>query len=152
MKPLVYLAGPMTGLKFDKANDWRLQVNKDCALAGIDCVSPMRGKQNLKNGEIINPSYRDRLSNPMAIVTRDYFDVARATAIFVNFLGSTTISIGTVAEMAWAYMMHKPVIVAMEKDSLYAAHPFMLLFARFVERDLESATQLLIEVVKGGVE
>ena len=40
----VYLAGPITGLTYDGATDWRHAVAADLNSVGIKGLSPMRGK------------------------------------------------------------------------------------------------------------
>lgn len=95
---LVYLAGPITGLTWGESTDWREYVKNY-----ISTLSPLRGKQRLREiaGNIpIMDSYEDHpLTTAKGINTRDYNDVKRADAIFVNFLGAKKVSIGTVMEI-----------------------------------------------------
>ena len=44
----VYLAGPITGLTYDGATDWRAYAKARLAKFGIQAVSPMRAKEFLK--------------------------------------------------------------------------------------------------------
>src|SRR5260221_181803 len=43
----VYLAGPITGLDYAGATDWRNEAKLQLALEGITGLSPMRGKEYL---------------------------------------------------------------------------------------------------------
>lgn len=127
---LVYLAGPITGVTYDGCTEWRTWV-KDNVDEDILTLSPMRGKQYIKerskNG-FVEMSYEDsHLSSAKGINTRDYNDVRRADAIFVNFLGATKVSIGTVMEIAWARAFNIPVVCVMEKDNIH--HHSMLDYA-----------------------
>ena len=103
----VYLAGPITGLTYGETTNWRKVATKDFKPYGIDAYSPMRNKDYLDNGEVIAPvQTRDLskiLSTNKAIVTRDYDDVSGCDVVLVNLLGAQKVTIGTVAEMAWAY-------------------------------------------------
>ena len=118
-KPLVYLAGPITGLSYGDATDWREKVASKLAAAGIKGLSPMRAKDYLKDVKeftMDGEAYRavNILSSNRGIVTRDRWDATRADAILVNFLGATRVSIGTVMEIAWGDLARVPVVCAME--------------------------------------
>lgn len=122
-KFLVYLAGPITGLSYDGCTEWRTWVKENID-EEILTLSPMRGKQYIKerseNG-VVDMSYEDtHLSSAKGINTRDYNDVRRADAIFVNFLGAKIVSIGTVMEIAWARAFSIPVVCVMEKDNIHS--------------------------------
>lgn len=130
MSNLVYLAGPITGCKYEECTDWRKQV-RDRVGPHIKTYSPMRGKEHLKEkseGTVIQDNYSDdMLANVKGINTRDYNDCRRADAIFVNFLGAHRVSIGTVMEIAWARALQIPVVCVMEKDNMH--HHSMLDYA-----------------------
>ena len=119
---LVYLAGPITGVSYGECTEWREKV-KEMVDDSISTLSPMRGKQFIKersNGMGIEMAYEDSpLASNKGINTRDYNDVRRADAIFVNFLGAEKVSIGTVMEIAWARAFSIPVVCVMEKDNIH---------------------------------
>jgi nucleoside 2-deoxyribosyltransferase len=115
----VYLAGPVTGLHYDGAQDWRDKAQDALALAGVKAFSPLRSKQYLRAvGELqaTAEGYGDlsAMSTPRGIMTRDRFDATRADALLVNLLGATRVSIGTCMEIAWADLARIPVVVAIE--------------------------------------
>lgn len=134
-RPIIYAAGSMAGLEWDKANDWRQwlrMVMYDCEVR-----SPMRGKEALRALQTI-PNASESLgesagikgldaavSSQHGIMVRDYYDVSTCDILFVNLLYATTVSIGTVSEIAWAYAFRKPVILVMEEKGVHA-HPFVL--------------------------
>lgn len=129
-KFLVYLAGPITGVSYEGCTNWRKDV-KERIHWQINTLSPMRGKQYIaersKDG-VVAMSYEDSaLSSVKGINTRDYNDVRRADAIFVNFLGADRISVGTVMEIAWARAFSIPVVCVMEKNNIH--HHSMLDYA-----------------------
>jgi nucleoside 2-deoxyribosyltransferase len=93
---LVYLAGPIGGLSYNEATNWRDQAATDLAPFGIKCLSPMRGKDYLREEAILKGTgYDDTLlSNNRAIVTRDRMDVTNCDALLMNLLGAPQVSIG----------------------------------------------------------
>lgn len=117
MKRSVYLAGPISGLTYANATDWR-RYSKDF-LKGYNIVGldPLRGKDYLINETSIADKYdAHTMSTSRAIMVRDYFDCNNVGLILANFLGAKRISIGTVMECAWAYSARIPLILCMEKS------------------------------------
>jgi nucleoside 2-deoxyribosyltransferase len=122
----VYLAGPISGLTYDDAEDWRNSVRTQLKHKGIDCYSPLRNKQHLRNIGIIEQSYASTpLSTDRGIMTRDHWDCQTADLIFVNLLGTTRVSIGTVMEIAWGFAYRKPIVLVMEKENNLHDHPMI---------------------------
>jgi len=122
----VYLAGPITGLSWGEATDWREKVKADLKEVGITCYSPLRAKTYLshldgQNGHIADSYSKEisPLSTPKGIITRDRWDATRCDVLFVNFLGAKKVSIGTVLEIAWADNSGKPIVVVMEPDNIH---------------------------------
>lgn len=118
MSLLIYAAGPMTGLVFEEALQWRDTLSKELD-PKIVVLSPLRGKDFLSGtvfhcGDYgtINP-----LSTMKAITNRDRNDVMRSDLVFANLLGAKTVSIGTVLELAWADSKRIPIVLLMESDS-----------------------------------
>jgi len=122
-KYTVYLAGPITGLNHDEAVDWRKIVTDE--LRPIHCLSPMRGKEYLRGMASLPHRSEDlaQIGNVMStargIMTRDRWDAARCDVLFVNLLGATRVSIGTVMEIAWADLRRTPIVCAMEDDNMH---------------------------------
>lgn len=117
MKRSVYLVGPITGLSYDGATDWRekaIDYLKEFEISGL---SPLRGKDYLLKETSIEDKYdKNVMSTSRGIMTRDYFDCANAGVILANFLGAKKASIGSAMECAWAYDNHTPLIVCMEES------------------------------------
>lgn len=113
----VYLAGPITGLDFAGATDWRkIAKSKLEGNAGIKALSPMRFMDYLARETDLDAMGYDNhvLSTPRGIMTRDRFDCVRADVVLVNFLGATRVSIGTVMEIGWADLSRIPIVCCME--------------------------------------
>lgn len=123
--PIVYLAGPIDGLMYKAAVDWRKDVTLKLKENGIECLSPMRHKEFLAGVQVLGGSGQHPLTTQKGIFSRDYFDVRRAGVIFVNLLGATKVSIGTTFEIAWAYNMQKPVVLVIEDDGNPHDHMFI---------------------------
>lgn len=129
-QPLVYLAGPITGLSYKGSVEWRNEVIKDLAAAGITGISPMRCKYYLERLSEISGHGREYvhmspLSGPRGVVTRDFFDVRRADVILVNLHGADRVSIGTMFELAWAFERRTPIVCVAEKQNHPHDHMFV---------------------------
>lgn len=149
MSPTVYLAGPITGLNFDEAVDWRTHAQRVLAANGIRGVSPMRAKEYLRTaGPLAAEGYYDRpLSNPKGITTRDRFDCTRADLVLVNFVGAERVSIGTVMELGWADANRVPIVVAMEEGNVHQ-HGMVTEVAGFIVPTVLEAVELTVAILK----
>lgn len=115
-KFLVYLAGPITGLTFDGAEDWRKEAIAALGKHGITGLSPLRAKEYLREiGKISGTgeeyAHMGVLSTPRGVTTRDRYDATRCDVLFVNVLGAKSVSIGTVMEIAWADSKRIPIVM-----------------------------------------
>lgn len=120
MDYLIYLAGPISGLSWEQATEWRTDLTKrfkEASTGRINYItlSPLRGKEYLKYEKDIKDSYADyTMSTPKAITERDLNDVRRSDLIIANFLGATKVSIGTVFEIGAARALNIPIILIIE--------------------------------------
>ena len=120
----IYLAGPIAGLTFDDADEWRVQARTELAKAGIEGMSPLRGKSYLRalgtlTSQCVDEGRAGLLSLPRSIMTRDYYDATTCDVLLVNLLGATRISIGTMMEVAWAYQLRTPIVCCMEEGNVH---------------------------------
>jgi len=120
-KPLVYLAGAIAGRSFDDATDWRVQARALLSDRGIETLDPMRAKDALgsRRGGQISKDFTDydglgAFFTSRGIMTRDFNDVKRCDALLVNLLDLNERSSGTIMELAWAFALQKPAVVAIE--------------------------------------
>jgi len=143
---LLYCAGPITGVSYSGSTNWRKYV-ADHLPPHITAVSPLRAKDYLSKEKKIKASYENiPLSSQKGIMTRDRFDVMRADMILVNLLGSETVSIGTVMEVAWADAFRKPIILVLEEENIHS-HPMLKEAAGYIVSDLPSAISIAIAVL-----
>jgi nucleoside 2-deoxyribosyltransferase len=119
-RPIVYLAGGIAGLAGKDATNWRLEACQRLYDCEVETLDPMRAKQALANQARISLNFHDYAGNgpfftSRGIMTRDFNDVKRCDALLVNLLGLEKPSLGTIMELAWAYALQKPAVVAIEK-------------------------------------
>lgn len=117
-KGVVYLAGPIAGLEYAGATDWREYAEKWLAEWDIEGLSPMRGKEYLANVGVIAQVYDDVADWPLSMApgftARDRRDVMTSDIVIANFAVADTVSIGTVMECAWADAYRKLLIVVLD--------------------------------------
>lgn len=116
-KYICYLAGPITGLSYGSASDWReyAKTKLDPSIVGM---SPLRGKTYLSQIDNIQDTYEEiALSCAKGINARDFNDCRRADMVIANFAGATTVSIGTVMELAWAKAFNVPCVAVMDEEN-----------------------------------
>ncbi len=115
MNRLVYLAGPITGLSFEGATDWREWAKRELADVGLVGLSPLRAKNYLAGVKKIDDAYPDfGMSTEQAITARDRFDCQRAGMVIFNFLGAEKASVGSCIEVGWADSARVPSILVLE--------------------------------------
>jgi nucleoside 2-deoxyribosyltransferase len=148
VKYLVYLAGPIRGLDYAGATDWRDEVRRRMP-PHIECASPMRNKEFLKSEKVIDEvarGYTHPLATRHGITARDRFDVQRCDLMLVNFVGAERISTGTCVEFGWADSLRKPIVMAMEPGNVHE-HPILLDVAGFIVPTLEEAIEIAIAIL-----
>ena len=144
----IYLAGPISGLTFDGAQDWRDYFTYEMAKLAdprdIACYSPLRGKEYLKMRGPLEGSYEEfPMSSDKGITTRDRDDCMGADLVVFNLLGATQrVSIGTMIEFGWADAARVPAVVVMEKEGNVHEYPMIREIAGFRLDNLADAVKL----------
>jgi hypothetical protein len=158
-RPVVYVAGPMTGLEWDDANDWREKVRM--ALPDCEVRSPLRGKAWLRQETVIESSeYPKPFGSKNAIIKRDHWDVQCADLVIANFEDTAIVdlgecgdtghlgcgkhpvaSIGTCFELAWAYEFGTPIISIIPEGNIHR-HAFIAAASLEIVSDLKTAISL----------
>lgn len=148
---LVYLAGPITGLSYDGAVDWRRHASRTLRFGSdgrIETLSPMRHKEELAGRKEILHSYEDNvLSSRRGIFYRDRLDCTRSDLVLVNMIGATRVSVGTVMEIAWAHIASIPVVLAMEPGDPHHTHPMLEEACGFHVHSLDEALETTIRIL-----
>jgi nucleoside 2-deoxyribosyltransferase len=152
-KPLVYLAGGIAGLSGTDATSWRHTAYLELKERGIETLDPMRAKALLSGQACISTDFHDYAHNgafftSRGIMTRDYNDVQRCDALLVNLLGLVKPSLGTIMELAWAYAMQKPAVVAIEDaGNPHDGHPMIAAAINFRVPTLDEAINAVAVVL-----
>lgn len=146
----VYLAGPIKGLEYSIATDWRNDVTNRLAEHGIVCASPMRGKSYLAHEQELGDKYDAHiLSTAKAIVTRDRWDTTTCDLVLMNVIGAERVSIGTMIEAGWADASRVPIVLAMEDGNVHD-HGMLTEIAGFRTLSLVEAVETIIAINRKG--
>ena len=153
---LVYMAGAITGLTYDGAEDWRAFAKANLAEHGIKAVSPLRGKDYLRGIPVLTADCAgygelNCMSSPRGIMTRDRFDATRCDILLVNLLGAERVSIGTVMEIAWADAVRTPVVLAMEPTGNIHEHAMISEAVGFRVSTLPDALHIIKAIADNGI-
>ena len=145
-KKALFLAGPLTGISYGDALDWRKYVESKLP-SDVIAFSALRGKEYVAKEAVLKDAYPEHLlSTPHGTITRDRYDVSRCDALLVNFLRADRVSIGAIMEMAWADAWRIPIILAMENGNIHD-HAFVRQVAGFIAADLDEAIWTAVNVV-----
>jgi hypothetical protein len=153
-KPLVYLAGPISGQNLAGALDWRERARCYLLPHQIATLNPLRGKDYLnsivKDG-VYSTSYADHpMSTPHGITMRDRWDAVRCDLLLAYFPPLLTkVSIGTVMEVAWASQAGRYVLAVMEPGEVHD-HGMLTDSCSLVLRDLDEALHLIPTILGVG--
>jgi nucleoside 2-deoxyribosyltransferase len=111
----IYLAGPITGLDYKAATEWRNEIKEDFRDVGYRVIDPMEGEADTLNEQ--HPDLHRRVSE---IVNLDKFYVDQSDIIFANFENyAPEASVGTISEIAWAFADDKIIIAVVPEGSPY---------------------------------
>ena len=158
MEGKVYLGGPISGLNYNDAQDWREGVTAELSCFGIYAYSPLRMKQFLAelptiagHDSNLYPARDDlqrAIASPSGVLGRDHNDCVTSDVLFVNFLDSVRPSLGTAMEIAWAWDYHIPVVMCIEaQDDNVMVQPSPNEHIMF-----QAATTYRVESLVAGVE
>lgn len=137
-KYVVYLSGSMFK-DHPEHESWREYAAYLLEKSGVQTLNPYRGRD--VRGEITkvgsyhytesNAVVKNKLAN--LLVARDLKDVQDCDMLLVNLRGTVgeRPSIGTLSELAWAHLLHKPAVCIVDEETTeddYYKHPFMHMF------------------------
>ena len=150
----IYLAGPISGVSWDTATEWRRDFSKKLQRISpvLHAASPLRKKEYLSGRESIATFVEESLSplsTARGIMTRDHWDCMDSHLIVANLLGTQRVSIGTVMEIAWAHAYRKPLILVMEKTGNPHDHPMITEATGFRVDNLDDAVHLCGAILLG---
>jgi nucleoside 2-deoxyribosyltransferase len=148
----IYLSGPIAGNTYKEVTGWRQRLTDEFEdNYDVEVLDPMRDKFSEANTIInvtpasINAEDETLLSD-RGIVVRDHNDTINADILIVNLLGSQDKSIGTVAEMAWAWDRQIPIVTIMESGNIHD-HPFIRTMTSYRVDSIERALVVVKSVL-----
>lgn len=126
----------MTGVRLKKAMAWRLYV-KQRLPACFKTRNPILSERRAEGDRKIPKENKSGLLGKGKTFTRkDKNDVKRSSLVFINLLGAEQVSIGTICELAWAYIFGVPTIVVIDRKNVHW-HPFVIEMADVVVDNLD---------------
>ncbi len=138
----IYLAGPISGLTYDGAQEWRDEFRNSID-PRIEAYSPLRGKEYLTMRGPLEGSYSEYpLSTDQGITARDRYDCMGSDLVVFYLLGATKVSIGTMIEFGWCDAARNPAIVIMEKEGNVHDYPMIRQIAQFRVDNLKDAISI----------
>ena len=148
----VYLAGGITGLTYNKADDWRTAVAAKLEARGIVAIDPLRGKTYEGKATADGSHHGDmqghhRVGVGQVVNRRDSWDVRRCDFVLVNVLGAKRVSIGTVLEVGMAYALGKYILLVMESEGNPHDHGMVLDMVSGVVNDLDTAVSIVPSIL-----
>lgn len=147
-RPIVYLAGPITGTSYGECTDWRKAAKSLFDAVGIDGMSPMRHKDYLSSESKVGDCYNNTiLSSQRGITARDRFDTQRADLVLVNMLGAQRPSLGTVLEIAWADSKRIPIVLIMEPEGNVHDHAMIRELCPFRVETIDEGVSTAVKIL-----
>ena len=146
MSKYCYLAGPVRGLTFRGANQWRVEFA--AAVHPIVCINPLRGREVYGDDETIQTNYTGLDTNANAVIRRDTYDVLNCDIVIANLLGAYEVSIGTMIELGIAHQAGIPIGVIIEPFGNPHEHAWFDVLAMFRTPDLDLAARQVLKMLQ----
>jgi len=135
----VYLAGYINSSVMEQCVGWRKKIRQHYeswpgGKYPVDFLDPINGEDFtcIKNEGLYG------VMPPHAIVHKDYTAIEKSDLIVANMntFGQTRSPAGTICELAWAWQMHKAIVLITDENS-YINHPFINYFASWIVSSVE---------------
>jgi len=144
----IYLAHPISGTSFSTTARYFLKTAKVLRKMGYKVLHPLTGKKELRcELELKAEGYRHPVATNHAIVRRDKWSVEHSDVFFLNLENATDISVGCVAELAWAYAKNIHSVVVLPKQSKMR-HAFVLEMSDVIFETTSEALKYLRRLIK----
>lgn len=150
-KPLfVYLVHPMSGLPYEKVEEYYTPTKEKLESVGYFVMHPMCAKKYLR-GKKFHPNGNE-VGHPIvtahAITRRDHWMVRKADIIFADLSNAPDKSIGSISEIATAYELGKHTVGVMDKQNVHE-HAFMTEQFDIIFTNYDDAIEYLIKLIRG---
>lgn len=156
----VYLAGPITGLEFGEAVDWRDYVEDDLFTHSVHgdtepwlAFSPLHGKEEVAEAYEGLP-LPDSFEGDESVADEDFDYIDRCDAVLANFSGAQRVSIGTCVELGYAFARDKRIITVIPERATIHDHLFIRRVSSIIVPTLKDALAELysMEVATNGTQ
>jgi nucleoside 2-deoxyribosyltransferase len=151
MKPTLYLAGPMSGLTWRQALEWRKQAT-DVLHTQWRIINPVRHQVPTERLDEIIPCSTQHNNKHVAlhltatgIASQDEFYIDQSDWIFCNFLDAVKPTFGSVWELGYAWGRRKHILSVIEPGSMHD-HPFIRRRSHVFTPSLEDAIQYFVTI------
>ncbi len=141
----IYLGKSITGRTPQEVFSYYEKMKKELSEIGLMVLHPLVGKGDFKNDSVFTAGdYKNKspVSSNHAIKNRDQFMVKYCDIVLINLLDTTKVSIGCVAELAWANLLGKHTILCMERGNIHE-HAFVFECADIIFETLAEAKEYL---------
>ena len=141
----VYLAGPITGLKVNDANDWRVSPSGHLRAMGMVPVDPLRSEPPGIDGTYMGTYADIKYGTAKAIASKNLLDVKSADVVLAympQYLNPDWPSVGTLAELFIAHALGKPTILVTDEPRLLK-HPLVQAASSWILPTLDDAMELI---------
>ena len=147
LKPL-YLAGPISGLTYEQAT---IDRSTDAAinefkLAGYTPLNPLDGYESLAGKGKLPVEFEELIDGSAEeAVFADLHMIDISAAVFANYSQEAGPSLGTAAEIGYAYAKNKPIVTLLPYSAGYGAntHPFITNLSTVVTATWNEAMEAL---------
>lgn len=143
MGETIYLAGPIVGLSYPDAANWRIEVTPELVAAGYRVLDPLRAERVLAldfaDRPISDTNWAGVVEDPFK---RDVWDIRRCDVVLADLTLERKVSRGTSFELGMAYALGKG-IVLVTTTAVDKLHPFLKGPATVVCATLEDAIEWL---------
>lgn len=142
----VYLAGPISHLKYHEANNWRERFQEFLA-PNITALSPLRGtewlQERFRGKDLpVRPTTGFPEFEDSALAGRDRYDILHSDVMLANFIGCRAPSLGTAWEIGIAWQAGIPVLVVCEAGNIHD-HGLLRASATWWVGDVKEAAGIL---------
>ena len=140
----VYIAGSISGMSGESVIGYFGETAQKLVEMGYEVQHPMIAKGYFRNEmKFKAEGYKHKpQSTNHAIVERDCWMVNWCDILYCNLTMAEIVSIGSTMELAWAHLLRKHTVLAMQSDNIHR-HAFILEAADVVFESHEEALEYL---------
>jgi nucleoside 2-deoxyribosyltransferase len=139
----VYIAIPISGRSYDEVTAEIFRIKDFLECLGYKVFHPLSAKGYLRTEvNFKKDGYGNPPSTNHAIFERDRWMIEQSDIVLMNLTDATAVSIGCMMELAWASMLGKQTIVAMDEENIHR-HAFVLEAADIVFPTMGEAVHYL---------